>query len=186
MKPALDTPIAEVPVWLDNQPVKTDAEGQFRFDGVSPGAHTVRAELAGVPADFVFADIPERTIAVVPYRENTLYFRVAKAGRVMGTVTYLDYSSDPDKGVERPLPDVRIVAGSERDTFSEANGGFLLGDLTPGTYELRLDPASLPANYVPSPSVVTVNVAPGESLQNVQFKLIIPPRPVIERRLPED
>jgi hypothetical protein len=185
-QPAIDTPIAEVPVWLDEQAAKTDFQGLFRFDGVSPGAHTIRAELAGVPADFVFADIPERTIAVVPYRENVLYFRVARAGRVMGAVTYMDYAGGPDKEVERPLPDVRIVAGNDRDAFSEANGSFLLGDLTPGTYELRLDPETLPAGYVASPDVVTVTVMPGENLQNVRFQLTMPPRPIIEKRLPED
>jgi hypothetical protein len=182
-EPATDTPIGEVPIWLDEQSASTDAAGQFRFDHVAAGPHTIRAELAGVPADLVFADIPERTIAVVPYQQNDVSFRVARAGRVLGVVTYADYTSDPDKAMQRPLPDARIIAGGDRDTFSEANGGFLLGDLTPATYELRLDPTTLPAGYVARPEVITVTVYPGESVQGVHFELAIPPRPVIERKL---
>jgi hypothetical protein len=98
----------------------------------------------------------------------------------------MDDTINPDTPVERPLPDARIVAGSGRDAFTEANGSFLLGDLTPGIYELSLDPATLPADYVSNPPAVIVTVKPGENVQNVRFQMAIPPRPVIEKRLPED
>jgi hypothetical protein len=42
--------------------------------------------------------------------------------------------------VEKPAPDVRIVASADLDTFSESNGYFVLGDLPPGTYRLTPDP----------------------------------------------
>jgi hypothetical protein len=80
---------------------------------------------------------------------------------------------------------VRIVGNGDRDTFSESNGSFLLGDIIPGSYELKLDPATLPEHYLPTPEFIRVHVGPGETVQNIRFHLAVPPRSVIERRVPE-
>jgi hypothetical protein len=182
---AVDQPIANVQVRLDGTQVAfTDARGFFRFEQVDPGAHSVRADLEGLPADMVFADVAEKTIAVLPYRENALNFSVVRTGRITGEVTCMDYRGDPDKPIERPLPDVRIVAESKHDTFSELKGDFLLGDLPPGTYEVKLDPATLPEGYVPQPVSIRAVIKPGETVRDVAFRLVVPPKPVVQKILP--
>ncbi|MFH1573512.1 MAG: hypothetical protein ABIG68_05980, partial [Acidobacteriota bacterium] len=184
--PAVDRPIRDIRVWLDDADCAvTDGQGIFRFDRVGPGAHRITAGLDGVPADMVFAGTADRTIAVIPHRNNTLDFGIVRTGRISGKVTYLDYSMNPEEPVERPLPDARIVAGSSRDAYSEANGRFLLGDLSPGTYQLKLDPSTLPGGYVPNPATQTVEVPSGDTVADVSFLLVFPPKPVIERVLPD-
>ena len=139
----VDRPIAGVQIWLDGtQAATSDARGLFRFEQVAPGAHTVNASLDGLPADMVFADVPEKTVAVLSYRENILNFSVLRTGRITGRVTCLEYRDASETPVERALPDVRIVASPGYDALSEINGMFLLGDLPPGDYELKLDRAT--------------------------------------------
>jgi hypothetical protein len=177
---ASDRGIPEVRVWRDNQAmVLTDARGYYHFDQVEAGAHTIRAELANVPAGFVFAGASEHTLAVLPNRENRRDFAVIKTGQIEGKVTYMDYSSDSEHPVESAFPDARIVASGDRDTFSEGNGVFLFGDLPPGEYEVRLDPTSLPKGYAAQPSSYVVRVSPGATSREPRFRLVIPPKPVI-------
>jgi hypothetical protein len=177
---AADRGIPEVRVWRDNEAmVLTDARGYYRFDQVEAGAHTIRAELANVPAGFVFAGAGEHTLAVLPNRENRRDFAVIKTGQIEGKVTYMDYSSDPEHPVESGFPDARIVASGDRDTFSEGNGVFLFGDLPPGEYEVRLDASTLPKGYVAQPSSYVVRVTPGATSREPRFRLVIPPKPVM-------
>jgi hypothetical protein len=184
--PGNDRTLPDVSVWLDNMNhAVSDAHGAYRFRDVTPGAHAVKADLSGVPAEMVFSDASERTIGVLPQRTNTLNFRVVRTGQVMGKVTYVDYVTDPDKPTERPLPDVHLlIATAEYDTFSEVNGHFIIGDLPPGTYEVTVDPSTVPAGYVAQPATRIVTVEPGELLREVSFVLAIPPKPVLERVLP--
>ena len=181
-----DRGIADVQVWLDDRTMITsDARGSFRFENLEPGAHVLRAELGAVPAGFVFATPGSQTVAAVPSRENRAEFRVIRTGQITGKVTYMDYSDDADHPKEKPLADARILVTGDGDTYSEANGVFLIGDLAPGRYELHLDPTSLPRGYVPQPSSVTVTVTPGGVSRDTVFKLAIPPKPVIEIQAPD-
>ncbi len=180
-----DRPISDTRVWLDNgRQILTDATGHYRFDGVMPGGHVVRSELDGVPAGYVFAESGLQTMAALPNRDNRFDVRAIKTGQIEGIVTYLDYGEDPDEPVEKPLPDVHILASGDLDTFSEMNGRFLLGDLAPGTYSLHLDPDGLPEGYAPQPASVVVRVEAGVASRDVKFRLAVPPRPVIEIRAP--
>ena len=61
-------------------------------------------------------------------------------------------------------------------TFSEANGVFLIGDLTPGRFELHIDLTSVPKGYVAQPSSVIVTVTPAAVTRSVAFKLSVPPK----------
>jgi hypothetical protein len=177
-----DRPVADVRIMLDNiRAAVTDARGRYRFEQIEPGAHTVVAGLEGLPADMIFSDVQERTMAILPYRDNVLNFSVVRTGRISGKVTYLDYSRNPDAPIERPLPDVRIIAGPQHDSFSELNGIFLISDLPPGSYELKLDRGTLPAGYVPKPPSLQVLVKPGDMPTAVAFLLMIPPKPVIQK-----
>lgn len=45
---------------------------------------------------------------------------------------------------ERPLVDIRVVTGSGRDTPTDANGYFIIGDLPPGEHILLLDEKTIP------------------------------------------
>jgi hypothetical protein len=180
-----DRPVSDVEVWLDNGAMAvTDAHGGYRFDNVDPGIHNIRADLSKVPAGFVFAEAGTRTITIFPNRENRVEMRVIQTGRIEGRITYLNYTEDPDHPKESPLPDAHVLATGDGDTYSESNGSFLLGDLAPGRYEVRIDPASIPKGYVSQPASYIVTVTPGAVSQQPRFRLVIPPKPVIEIKAP--
>ena len=75
----------------------------------------------------------------------------------------------------------RILATGNRDTFSEGDGTFVLGDLPPGLYQVRLDPASIPASFVSIPVTQTLVVKSGESATALGFQVV---RPVVARSAP--
>jgi hypothetical protein len=182
---AVDRVVTGVMLSLDETDrVLSDDHGEFRFAEVAPGAHRVKVDLAGVPADLVLAEGSERTVAVTPYRENVQNFRVLQMGRVVGKVTYYDYNDGPQNPILRALPDARVLVGSNLDTYTETNGVYIAGDLIPGEYTLMVDPATVPEGYVVNPETVTVIVKPGQTDESAHFLLSLPPRPVIERKLP--
>ena len=172
--------LASVPVSLSrDRKTTTDRQGEFRFESVSPGAHTVSTELAGIPAEYVLAETSERTIAIMPGDGNVYNLRVVKMGRILGRVTYLDVSQGDDHPVMRPLTDARITVGA-LDTYTESNGLFVAGDLPPAVYEIRVDPNTIPKGYVSTPEMVQITVNPGQTVENVQFTVAPRPRVVIE------
>jgi hypothetical protein len=176
----VDRPIAQLQVWLNNEKsTVTDASGYFRFDGISPGTYRLRAELTTLPANLIFAESDERIVAAMPYRTNREDFRAITTGQIQGRVT-IARDVGP-QAPEQPFPDARIVATGDRETFSEANGVFILSDLPPGMYDLRLDPTTVPAGFVSEPAVRTAELKPGQNLREVDFHLA---RPVIEIPVP--
>ena len=176
----VDRPISQLKVWLDDESsTTTDAGGYFRFDGIPTGTHRVRVEMATLPANLIFAS-DEMKVAVMPYRANRQDFRAIPAGKIQGTVT-ISRMDDAGKEQFKVFPDARILASDSRDTYAEGDGAFVLGDLPPGTYSLRLDPATVPRGFVARPSLQTVEVKPGKSTDNVEFRLV---RPVVVKQAP--
>ena len=177
---AVDHPLPPLQVSLDGERTTvTDASGYFRFDHVNPGTHRLRAAMDNVPARLVFADGEEHMAAVIPYRENRRDFRAVEAGQIHGRVMLVQEGFFAKEPPLNPLPDAHILTSRDRDTFTEGDGTFLLGDLVPGTYMVRLDPASVPRGLVPAPASRTVVVIPGQTVGGVEFRLA---RPVIEKQ----
>jgi hypothetical protein len=137
--PAADSTTAGVPgvtVRLaDGRTTVTDAGGNFVFDRVGRRGRRVEALL---PAPNAFYTTPSsvdvKDSAVVRFG---LRF---SDGRLAGRV--LDDAGQPVAGVALRL----TGAGGARTAVSGSTGGFLF-DQAAGDYELRPDPASLPAGY---------------------------------------
>jgi hypothetical protein len=159
----------------------TDAFGFFHFDHVNPGTHRLRAAMETVPASLVFADGEEHMAAVIPHRENRQDFRTVESGQIRGRVMVAQEGLFDKEPPLNPFPDAHILTSRDRDTFSERDGEFLLGDLAPGTYVVRLDPAAIPRGLVATPATRTVQVKPGQSTGGADFRL---DRPVIVRPVP--
>jgi hypothetical protein len=180
-----DVAMPGITVWLDEQTsTVTDATGLYRFDHLKSGTHAVKADLSEVPADMVFADSGERRIAVLPFKNNVQNFPIVRTGAASGKVTYID-DSDPDNPVRKPLPEARVIADSEHDTYSDADGNIIIGSLRPGAYELRVDAETVPDGYVATVTPRIIQVKAGETLRGVQIDLSIPPKPTITRDLPK-
>jgi len=70
---------------------------------------------------------------------------------------------------------VRIVTGSGRDTLTDAQGQFILGDLPPGEHVILIDEKTLPDNTKSAAGSLRVTIEAGGETNNVNFPII--PRP---------
>ena len=141
----VDKSQANVKVRVDgNRYVESDANGLFRIDGVKTGEHQVYLDLLSVRADLTLLDGARQQATLLAGRDSIVDFRLARTGRITGVV-WLDANENGkfDEN-EQPLADVRMVAGNGRDTLTDQNGSFAIGDLPPGEYVVLIDEKTLP------------------------------------------
>lgn len=161
--PGIDQPQANVRVRVDgSRYVVSDDAGNFRVDSVAQGEHSVYLDLLSVRADLTFLDSARQVINLNPGRDLIVDFRVVRTGRITGMV-WLDVNGNGrvDAG-EQPLPDVRVVTGSGRDTLTDEKGYFIIGDLPPGEHILLLDEKTIPAQTRSATGSQTIRVAAGD------------------------
>jgi len=158
--PGVDQPQANVRVRVDgSRYVVSDMNGNFRIESVARGEHAVYLDLLSVRADLTLLDDTQQQITMDSSRDAIVDFRVVRTGRISGLV-WLDANGNGrlDDG-EQPLTDVRVVTGSGRDTLTDQNGHFLIGDLPPGEHIVLLDEKTLPEQTRSVAGSATVKVA---------------------------
>src|SRR6185295_10270586 len=130
--PGVDQPQANARVRVDgNRYVVSDVDGYFRVDSVARGDHSVYLDLLSVRADMTLLDDTKQQIMIEGSRDVLVDFRVVRTGRISGLVWFdANENGRLDDG-EKPLPDVRVVTGSGRDTLTDDKGYFMIGDLPP-------------------------------------------------------
>ena len=166
--PGFDQPQANVRVRVDgSRYVVSDVTGSYRIDSVARGEHTIYLDLLSVRADLTLLDNVQQLVTLDSRHDSIVNFRVVRTGRISGLV-WLDANENGrmDDG-ERPLPDVRVVTGSGRDTLTDANGYFILGDLPPGEHILLLDEKTMPERTRSVAGSQTVKVAAGNETVTV-------------------
>ena len=175
--PDIDLPQANVKVRVDgNRYVVTGADGNFRIDTVQTGEHSVYLDLLSVRADLTLLDGAQQQVALVSKRDSVVDFRLVRTGRISGLV-WLDLNENGrlDEG-EQPLADVRIVTGSGRDTMTDANGYFLIGDLPPGEHVVLVDEKTLPDQTRSVSGSLSIKVLAGSESSGLAFAITrLPP-----------
>ena len=157
--PGTDQPQANVRIRVDgSRYVVSDDAGNFRIDSVVRGEHTVYLDLLSVRADLTLLDTVQQIVTMDSRHDSIVNFRVVRTGRISGMV-WLDTNENGKlDDTETPLPDVRIVTGSGRDTLTDGNGYFMIGDLPPGEHILLLDEKTLPERHRSVAGSLTIKV----------------------------
>lgn len=179
--PGIDQPQANVKVRVDgNRYVLTGSDGNFRIDSVQRGEHAVYLDLLSVRADLTLLDGAQQQVSLVSAHDSVVDFRLVRTGRISGLV-WLDLNENGrlDEG-EQPLADVRVVAGSGRDTLTDANGYFLIGDLPPGEHVILVDEKTLPDQTRSGRGSLSVKVLVGSETGDVVFPVTAMP-PEVKR-----
>jgi hypothetical protein len=158
----VDQPQAHVRVRVDgSRYVVSDVNGNFRIESVARGEHAVYLDLLSVRADLTLLDSTNKQVLMDSSHDVVVDFRVVRTGRISGVVWFdANENGRLDDG-ERPLADVRVVTGSGRDTLTDANGYFLIGDLPPGEHILLLDEKTIPEQTQSMAGSQTIKVAAG-------------------------
>jgi len=180
----VDQPQANVRVRVDGtRYVVSDSEGNFRIESVARGEHSVYLDLLSVRADLTLLDDVQQLITLDSRHDLVVNFRVVRTGRISGLV-WLDANDNGrlDEG-EKPLPDVRVVTGSGRDTLTDEKGYFIIGDLPPGEHILLVDEKTIPEQTRSTLGSQTIKVAAGSETTAV---LPIAPLPDQIKKFPHD
>ncbi|MGI9067895.1 MAG: hypothetical protein ACR2HX_16025 [Pyrinomonadaceae bacterium] len=170
----IDQPLATVKVRVDgNRYVLTNPEGNYRIDTVQTGEHQVYLELLSVRADLTLLDGAQQQVALVSKRDSVVDFRLVRTGRVSG-MAWMDVNENGpvDEG-EQPLADVRIVTYGGRDTLTDSNGYFLIGDLPPGEHVILVDEKTLPDQTRSIRGSLSVKVLVGSETGDVVFPVTV-------------
>ncbi|HEU4769380.1 MAG TPA: hypothetical protein VFS77_18575 [Pyrinomonadaceae bacterium] len=140
----VDQPQANARVRVDgSRYVLSDANGNFRIDSIARGEHSVYLDLLSVRADLTLLDNTQQLVTLDRH-DAIVDFRVVRTGRISGLVWFDANDNGRVDDGERPLADVRVVTGSGRDTLTDDNGYFIIGDLPPGEHILLLDEKTMP------------------------------------------
>ncbi|HEY6188191.1 MAG TPA: SdrD B-like domain-containing protein [Pyrinomonadaceae bacterium] len=168
--PGFDRPQANVQVRVDgNRYITTDENGLFRIDGVHTGDHIVYLDLLSVRADLTLLDGQQQTVTLLPGRDSIVDFRLVRTGRLSGVVWFdTDGNGRIDEN-EQPLPGIRVVLGSSRDTLTDENGVFTIGDLPPGEHVVLIDEKTLPENTRSATGSLTIKVLAGSETGDIHF-----------------
>jgi hypothetical protein len=160
--PGTDQPQANVNIRVDgSRYVISDVNGNFRIESVARGEHTVYLDLLSVRADLTLLDTVQQLITMDSSHDQIVNFRVVRTGRISGVV-WLDTNENGRlDDAERPLADVRVVTGSGRDTLTDGNGYFIIGDLPPGEHILLLDEKTMPERTTSVAGSQTIKVTGG-------------------------
>ena len=175
----VDQPLADVKVRVDgNRYVVSDANGMYQFDSVIAGDHKIYIDLLSVRADLTLLDGDARESALRAGRDSTVDFRLVRTGRISGRV-WLDLNGNGklDDG-EKPLADVRVVTSSGRDTLTDADGYFVIGDLAPGEHVILIDEKTLPEKTISGFKPLAIQVFPGRETGDINLAVIMIPAEV--------
>ena len=172
----VDKPQADVKVRVDgNRYVVSDKNGLYRFESVIAGDRKVYLDLLSVRADLTLLGKATQNTKLQPGRDSVVDFRLVRTGRISGIV-WLDLNENGkiDEN-EQHLADVRIVVGSGRDTLTDSNGFFVIGDLPPGEQVILIDEKTLPEKTRSSFATLSVKVFAGRETAETNFAVTIIP-----------
>ncbi len=177
--PGIDRPQAEVKVQVDgNRYVMSDENGMYSIDDIPTGDHRVYLDLLSVRADLTFLDAETKNVNLRPERASVSDFRLVRTGRISGRV-WLDKNENgkPDEG-ETPLADVRVVTASGRDTLTDNEGYFSIGDLPPGDHVILIDEKTLPEKTMAELKPVAIRTLPGLETADIRLPVTMIPAEV--------
>ena len=177
--PGVDQPQADVKVRVDgNRYVVSDVNGMFRFDSITAGEHKVFLDLLSVRADLTLLDKAAKESTLQAGRDSTIDFRLVRTGRITGRV-WLDLNGNGKlDGGETPLADVRVVTSSGRDTLTDADGYYVIGDLAPGEHVILIDEKTIPEKTKSGFSPMSMQIYPGRETGDVDLPVIMIPAEV--------
>lgn len=156
--------LSGIKVVLDNRIDSiTDAQGNFRFRNVHPGAHRVSLSTQQFQRPVRFTSVSDIPVEV-GNNNASLEFSVVNFARVMGNV-FNDYALDHLRQPDAPgLPRVRLTlsssAGFSRTVLSDGSGDFEMMQVPPGEYRLTVDAATIPLDYILGETPAILHVEP--------------------------
>ena len=163
--------IGNVRVHLGNFTIKTNELGVFEFPSLTSGIHKLRVEYSDLPS-YLTSITPESVdVNVEAGKETNFNFVLAYFGSLSGKIQLVNEPSI--KLEEEPqLQDIRVyLDGSEFETLTNLDGTFILGDVKPGKYKLKVDPDYLPKELEIDQKEIVIDVHGKDKIENIELPI---------------
>ena len=134
----------------------TTVDGVYSFSGVMPGTYEVHVDDTTLPVGYTSTTGNNPTTLTVESDEvvDIVDFGYAElTGGAIGNEIFDDLNGDGVRQAGEPGLDVTVelwLDGAFVESRTTTGGGYNFVNLAPGSYEVRVDPASVPANYAPT------------------------------------
>lgn len=125
--------------------VQTDIKGHWAYAMLPAGSHHLSLDLKGQP---YYTDSSQFDLTLKRGITERIYIPVRRKNFLHGMV-FIDVDRDQTfTNDEKPLSGVRItlLANGQKlsETQTNADGSYFFNDILPGTYQLQIDPTTLP------------------------------------------
>ena len=143
-----DVGVRKIKVVLENNTsARTNSIGVYSFPEATTGEHTASLILDTVPEGYLPEDVPKKTFTVTEGIRYELNFPLRALRTVTGRV-YIDENHNGNLDAEeKVLAGVKVFLGN-KSVLTDQEGWYLFDNLDKGSYELTLDPSSLPSGVV--------------------------------------
>jgi hypothetical protein len=112
---------------------RTDAEGEFRAEGLSRGEYEVELDIDSVPPGYSFAELETQRATVDASAPARISFTLKTIRNISGRVTIYDRSTQQ----EMPVPGITVLLRElSRASVTDENGIYLFRNLPSGPYSL--------------------------------------------------
>lgn len=163
--------IGNVRVHLGNFTITTNELGVFEFPSLTSGIHKLRVEYSDLPS-YLTSITPESVdVNVEAGKETNFNFVLAYFGSLSGKVQLVN---EPTMKLEEEpkLQDIRVyLDGSEFETLTNIDGTFVLGDVKPGKYKLKVDPDYIPEELEIDQNEIEITVHSKGNIENIQLPI---------------
>src|SRR5579872_2286153 len=172
-------PIAGVEIVVDGgRHATTGPDGAYQVGGLLPGTHQVAVVIDSFPASFALQGTAQRTVQVLQGQLTTVDFSALPLGSISGHVLY---APDGGFGNLQGAKNVYVVAEpGDYAAITNDDGSFLLDNIPPGSYQVNVDPETLPddQSVVQGPDE-PIQVFGGTDTGGLVFKLGAAPKAVV-------
>lgn len=163
--------IANIRIHLGSYTILTNANGSFEFPSLVEGVHRLKIEYSDIPS-YLTAITPEAVdVKVEAGKETRFNFVLAYFGEVSG---HLQLANGQKLELEElpELQDIRVyLEGTEFETLTNKEGAFVLGDVKPGRYKVKIDPDFLPDSLDIENKGIDVEVRAKRKLENINLPI---------------
>ncbi len=180
-------PLPDLIVSIAGNSTSTDAQGNFRFPAVEEGERYLQIMPGQLPGDWSVAPANLIPVVVVPGEEHRVDMQAAPTAQVQGRFVYQasqEAQEDVILGMAGPAAGERAVAGIRvqarmgervRTVSSDPDGNFRFEMLPHGEWQLSVSAPELEGYYRLEPSIVQMELAPGEE-REIEISVIPVPR----------
>ena len=172
-------------ITLNRMHVYTDEKGMFEFPVLDPGDYRLDMDMSQLPSGIVPAISLPRDISLSKGDEIFIDIPLEQIGTIYGVV-FDDGNKNMQKDEEEDgLSPIRVVLlkdGKEiQEAFTDQKGRYILTDIKPGDYVVKIDGEYLPHRYImTTPETIKVSVKSKEQIADINFGAYKKPRKIIK------